>query len=654
MKISKTLFKNLTRCKNFSALLEMHKNRMAHGVKIINGQEVIPEILDALPEQDYDSLFNEESEETLEIFDSMFDSDTGIDLTETTSAQLEAFQETFIRVEELATEYASRVFNQKLIASTNTFEQKMFSYNTPKNNYYCYLDGYMEDVEKGKIRIFEVKATTNKKYNEVCLSLRKTKNFGGEKLPLFRKKQDGCYHYIGHEYIGYEYGDKKVTEEEILKVKNKLFDRYSSVGKYIYDLAVERHIVENSFLEAMKDKLLDIVEYYLIVLNTEYIVPKDFQGDYNISSTPLFAIYNLTDITKELQEDIKIQRDALENRLSNLEYKDFLTGSFCEYKKTTQCKYFNICFRSVLKPKSVLEFLDRSNAFSSPNLVNNKRERLNIYDMINNGFLQISDCFEYITKQKNIVQYNCSVSDQEYYDSPVIEKSLRQIQYPIFHLDFESYNSPLPRFFGENPYMQSLFQYSLHIERTPGVCDLEKDHYEYLAPDHMDHREDLIKHLIQDIDLSNGGCVMVYNKSFEKTRLKELARIFPAYKKELDTINDAIFDLLEILNGSEKFYGSFLSPDMLEKFLNGPKFTFYSNELHGSFSIKKVLPIFTNLTYKNLEVKNGTEAILTYGLLAKLSDKEYKEKYQALRVYCRQDTWAMVEILRGLRKIKQG
>ena len=38
-------------------------------------------------------------------------------------------------------------------------------------------------------------------------------------------------------------------------------------------------------------------------------------------------------------------------------------------------------------------------------------------------------------------------------------------------------------------------------------------------------------------------------------------------------------------------------------------------------------------------------------MLDQLTEKEYEEKYLALRVYCRQDTWAMVEILRGLRKL---
>ena len=153
-----------------------------------------------------------------------------------------------------------------------------------------------------------------------------------------------------------------------------------------------------------------------------------------------------------------------------------------------------------------------------------------------------------------------------------------------------------------------------------------------------------MKQMIKDIDLSNGGCVLVYNQTFEKTRLKELARMFPKYKKELDKINDHVFDLYYVLRGNKDMFAGYMVEDEI------PSYTYYDSKLHGSFSIKKVLPIFTNLSYKDLEVKNGTEAILTYGLLPTLTPEEYKNKYLALRIYCRQDTWAMVEILRGLRK----
>ena len=343
-------------------------------------------------------------------------------------------------------------------------------------------------------------------------------------------------------------------------------------------------------------------------------------------------------------QEFELEKMDLE-ALDELTYSDDRLSESCEYKKTTQCKFFNVCYRHVKKDGSILEFLGKHYAFKSLELnEKGKKETIPLWEMINNKCYMIDDCLEYIEKVDNLTQYDCYVHNQTYFDKARISYALSQIKYPIYHLDFESYNCPLPRFKNENPYMQSLFQYSLHIEEEPGVCDIVKNHTEYLAPDHHDHREDLIIKMIKDIDLSKGGTVLVYNQTFEKSRLKELARMFPKYKAELDKINDHVFDLYYVLRGNKKLFEGYYVED------NIPSYTYYNNKLHGSFSIKKVLPIFTNLSYKDLEVKNGTEAILTYGLLPTLTPLEYQNKYLALRTYCRQDTWAMVEILRGLRK----
>ena len=58
--------------------------------------------------------------------------------------------------------------------------------------------------------------------------------------------------------------------------------------------------------------------------------------------------------------------------------------------------------------------------------------------------------------------------------------------------------------------------------------------------------------------------------------------------------------------------------------------------VHGSFSIKKVLPLFTNLSYKDLTVHNGTEAILTYGLLPTFTEEEYEK-------HIKDDWWLTAE-----------
>lgn len=644
MKISKTLFKNLMRCPNFASLLNMHQNRAAHDVKILNelDSKNLDNILDNIQTDD---LFHELSDDVLDIFSHMFDGVTGKDLTNVTSAQLEAFKDTFKDVEILAIEQAQKVFKKEIHASENTFDQKKFAYANNGHEFYCYLDGYLEDDDV--IRVFEIKATTSKKFEDLVIAKRGTKVKPGLKLPMFELR-NGIMEYIAHDYVGKKIDGHEIKEEDIYLKEKTMIDPYTACGKYIFDLSIERSFIEKSFKQE-KDFIPNI-KYYLVVLNADYVFDGKEENGKKIYGSDefgneLFRIYDLTYVTSLAQEEVEKKERNIYQYLDELTFSDDRLSISCEHKKTTQCKFHDVCYRHVLKDGSILEYLGKHYAFKSQEL-NDKGKPITIplWEMINNKCYMIDDCFEYLDKIDNITQYNCYKYNQTYFDKARISYALSQIKYPIYHLDFESYNCPLPRFRGESPYMQSLFQYSLHKEESEGICDIEKNHTEYLAPDHKDHREDLIKQMIKDIDLSNGGTVLVYNQTFEKTRLKELAHMFPKYKEELDKINDHVFDLYYVLRGNKNMFAGFEEED------NIPSFTYYDNKLHGSFSIKKVLPIFTNLTYKNLEVKNGTEAILTYGLLPSLTPQEYQNKYLALRIYCRQDTWAMVEILRGLRK----
>lgn len=644
MNISKTLFKNLTRCHNFSAIYDMYINRFLHEVREINGKEISKELIEDIENLE-EGLFTEENEEISEIFSEMFDEETGEDLTEVTNAQMEAFKDIFTEVERLASVQIERLLGKKVVASTDTYMQKKYAYSVQDYTFYCYIDIYFED--ENTIKVFEVKSTTSTKYDKFIMKVAK------EEFPFFIKTKDGIMRYIGDSWEGTIAGKRKITKEDIDKKKKKLFDRFSSEGKYIYDIAVERNIIENSINQSQDTKKKNI-EYYLVVLNAEY----HFDGKYDENNKPiftkdkfgneLFKIYDMNDITKEYQYLIEIEKEELFKRLDYLTINTKSIGICCDYKKTTQCKFCKICMKPLLKYGSIIEYTGRHYAFSEEE--DGKNKTITMYDLANRGIYMMDEAREYISKPNNIAQYNCYVTGSRYIDKERIKYSIDAIKYPIYHLDFESYNCPLPRFYMEKPYQQSLFQYSLHVEKSPGVCDIEKNHYEFLAKDHHDHRLELVEQLIKDIDLSNGGSVMVYNKAFEVTRIKELSEIYPQYKEELLNINKHIFDLKDVIQGSKPFFESILPSTYKGNLDELPTFTFYDNNLHGSFSIKKVLPIFTNLTYANLVVKNGTEAIVTYGKLPTLTDKEYEEKYLALRVYCRQDTWAMVEILRGLRK----
>ena len=105
-----------------------------------------------------------------------------------------------------------------------------------------------------------------------------------------------------------------------------------------------------------------------------------------------------------------------------------------------------------------------------------------------------------------------------------------------------------------------------------------------------------------------------------------------------------IFDLMYVVKTNSSLYQE-LGYDKEE----AKMFNYYHEDMTGSFSIKKILPLFSDLTYKGMEIGNGVEALVAYANLPKLSELDYKHKYQKLVEYCKQDTWAMVEILKGLR-----
>ena len=151
---------------------------------------------------------------------------------------------------------------------------------------------------------------------------------------------------------------------------------------------------------------------------------------------------------------------------------------------------------------------------------------------------------------------------------------------------------------------------------------------------------------MNEIIKNDGGSILVYNQSFEQTRLKEMAEVFPKYRERLLDMVDRMFDLMYLLRGNQKLFKHLGFEEDEAKKIN-----YYHNKLNGSFSIKKVLPIFSDLTYKGMPIGNGTDALITYARFPKMDETTFKKNYQDLLEYCKQDTWAMVKILDELRKI---
>ena len=604
MAITKTKFINYVRCPRYVALDDLKKEKLNSMISI----------------EEYKK--EEELEHITELLGGMFDED-GVDLIDIKNEHLETMMPYYNKVEILAGELAPKYFKGSFKFSKSTYNQESFDAVVDNIRYLCYVDIYNES--ENEINIIEVKATTTKKYLDL----------GSKEHSIFQKGKDGIYYLLEDLNLNIEnYMPLKVYERE----RAKLFNKYTGPGHYIYDIAVQRFIVENDMKEHHEKKS---VKYYLAVLNSNYV----FDGKYEngeaiydeVNGEDIISYIDVTSITSDMVDKIYLDSKKIKGYIDDLNGSRVPLGEYCEYKKTVKCKYCSLCFDILPEKHSILCYIDNHHGFKKGKV------KYNTFDLINNGkvsMLDISD--DMLNREKNKIQKYSVINNKPYINEQKIKDGIKQITYPLYHLDFETFPCPLPRYKGERPYTQSVFQFSLHIEREPGVCDKEKDHFGYLAPDHDDHRLDLIRYMCELIP--DDKMVLVYNDSFEKTRLKELAYIFPEYREKLLKIRNNVFDLMNIVKTKSSLYEELGYSKEEAKMFN-----YYHPDMDGSFSIKKVLPLFSDLTYKGMEVGNGVEAMVTYASFPKLLPLDYKHKYQKLVEYCQQDTYAMFAVLKGLR-----
>jgi len=203
-----------------------------------------------------------------------------------------------------------------------------------------------------------------------------------------------------------------------------------------------------------------------------------------------------------------------------------------------------------------------------------------------------------------------------------IKEFLDSLNYPLYHFDFETFDTAVPIFDNTRPYQKVPFQYSLHVEQKDGSLE----HKEFLSLG-GDPRVELLSRMKKDLE--GKGDIIVYNKAFEISVIKGLLRDFP--KEEwLVNVIERIVDLADVFRS----------------------FSYYDKSQKGSYSIKKVLPAVCGKSYNDLEINNGGDASMLYfysHIKFKLENKE--EIRKNLVKYCGLDTEGMVMILKELRKL---
>jgi hypothetical protein len=364
---------------------------------------------------------------------------------------------------------------------------------------------------------------------------------------------------------------------------------------YYHDAAIQYYVISNC---------LNVKDISIVYINNQYVR----NGDLELQK--LFTVESVKDNVSEHQDFIKSELKRLKKVLEGKDIPNIDIGPHCS--DPYQCCFWGYCWKNI----------PDYSVFDIAGLRGDKK-----FELYEGGFIKIEDVPEdYPLSQSQRIQIESHIKNKSVFDKDKINEFLSSLSYPVYFMDFETFMPAIPMFDRTRPYQQIPFQYSLHYQKNPKI---KVEHFEFLADIEGDPREPFLKKLLND---TNGpGIILVYNKAFEITRLKELATDFPKYAKEVDERIDRIVDLM--LPFQKKYY--------------------YMPEMRGSYSIKSVLPaLVPALGYEGMEIADGGTASAAFESLYYEEDIfRVEEIRKNLLKYCGMDTQAMVEIVNFLRRL---
>ena len=390
---------------------------------------------------------------------------------------------------------------------------------------------------------------------------------------------------------------------DILKKDNDEYEIYEVKSStkvkdiFYHDISYQLYILNNLNLKVTK--------CFIVYLNKDYIR----KGKLDLEK--LFIKEDVTDKVYLMLDNINKNIKDIEGYFKNPYNIDISENCFKPYK----CSYFKYCIKN----------LPENNVFNLRRISN--KEKIKLYK---NGIVSYEQLLKEDLNEKYLMQIDFDLNNKkDYIDDKKIGEFLNSLYYPLYFLDFETFQMSIPKYDNIKPYMQVPFQYSLHYYED------EKEilnHKEFLAKEGIDPRRSLAESLVKDI--KKGSCVLAYNMSFEKSVIKNLAELYEDLKEDLMNIYDNIKDLMIPFYNRE----------------------YYSKNMHGSYSIKYVLPALfpydKELDYHNLDlIHNGSEAMNAFSTLEEKNKEEIEIIRKNLLKYCKLDTFAMVKIYEKLKEV---
>lgn len=378
---------------------------------------------------------------------------------------------------------------------------------------------------------------------------------------------------------------------------DNLYARADILNENLYEIkstteVKKQHIIDLAFQKHVIEKTRPIKKCFVIHLN------KDYKKQGEIDPKKLTTIQ---DVTEEV-ELIEINTEEYEKILKLNEPPEINISSNCN--KPYICPFKEECWGTLPKDNVLL--------------LTNWRQ---YWKLFQNNIIELKDIDESLKPKDEIIK-EAHLKNKKIISKEHIKHFLKTLKYPLYHFDFETFDTAVPIYDNSRPYQKIPFQYSLHIQHKDKI-----EHKEYLADGKQDPRIKLLKQLKND--LKGNGSIIVFNKSFEIMVLKQLMEDFNE-----PWIQDVIDRIVDLAVPFQNFH-------------------YYCPSQKGSYSIKKVLPAITGKGYDNLEINKGDIASVKFFNNFIKEKKKNPKLRKNLLEYCKLDTEGMVWIVNELEKIIQ-
>ena len=403
----------------------------------------------------------------------------------------------------------------------------------------------------------------------------------------------------------FELGELRIKIPVLHKKDNRLYDVYFLYyGTQLKDLDYFSYRVSIQVLEKLG---IIIDEVYVAYINPGYTYHEKSNAK---------SLFNITNkfhdgkIIKILNDGFVDYNDIIRKiETSSLDELEPTKTRVCHMKNV--CPHYNTCFDGEvdLEDDSILTLV--SSQYKTK--------------MFEDGIKHLKDV-DTERLEGNRVQYAQVIADRNggvFVDKYNLKMWLNEnIKKPISFIDFEWDRYLVPSYESMKPLDVIPFEFALYIDN--GADELE--HKTFISSG--DCRREFAETLIEA--LPKEGTILAYNAiGAEILRIKELAELFPDLKDELLKIADRFVDLAT-------------------PFIEG---LVYDTRMAGIYSLKKLVSIVSDKSYKDLDIDDGMSAVYSWREIDKGVTEDEEKTIDDLKKYCSLDAYGLFLVYKWLKTL---